>query len=418
MEITLLSPMPCGKTDAIPSKSYAHRALICAALSEKPTHILCSRSSRDIDATVSCLRSLGAEIDCTDDGYNVYPIKKAPKNAVLYVGESGSTLRFMLPLAAVLGIEAEFITEGKLSSRPLSPLSDELERHGAVIKKHPLSISGRITSGEYTLDGSVSSQFTTGLMLSLPHLENDSSITLTGKVESKPYITLTEKVLESFGVKVTENGSTYHISGSYVSPERLKVEGDWSNAAFMLSLGAIGQGEVTISGLDVHSTQGDRAIVPLLREFGAEVTVCGDCVSVKKGTLCGITADASNIPDLVPVLCVVAMAAEGKTVIKNCGRLRLKESDRIESVCEMIRSLGGNIEVNGDDITVLGGISKRDEITVDSYNDHRIVMSAAVASLLTKSPVTIKGCEAVSKSYPGFFDDFGKLCINATEKSV
>lgn len=409
MEITLISPNPHGTLNAIPSKSYAHRALICAALADRNTKLICPRSSRDIEATVSCLRSLGAEIDCTDDGFTVSPIKTAPEKAVLNVGESGSTLRFMLPLSAVLGSEVEFLTEGRLASRPLSPLSEELERHGAKINRSPLSISGRITSGEYTLDGSVSSQFTTGLMLALPYLGESSSITLTGKVESKPYIDLTKNVLERFGVEVSEHDCVYNIKGKYSSPEVLEVEGDWSNSAFMLTAGAIGK-SVTVVGLDINSTQGDRRIASILEEFGANVVINGNKVTVSHGELHGITVDAADVPDLVPIICVAAMAADGDTRIKNCGRLRLKESDRIESVCDMIDSLGGNIAVDGDEIIVHGGIREKDRVNINSYNDHRIVMAATVGSMLTEAMVTIDGCEAVSKSYPGFFDDFGKLC--------
>lgn len=411
MEITLFSPNPHGIISAIPSKSYAHRALICAALSDGVTEILCSRSSRDIDATVSCLRSLGAEIDCSDAGFTVYPVKNVPEFAILHPGESGSTLRFMLPTAAVLGTECEFVTEGRLSSRPLSPLSDELERHGAKVRLNPVRISGKIGAGEYCLDGSVSSQFTTGLMLALPYLGEDSTVVLSGKVESKPYITLTERVLEKFGIMVTEEDNAFSVSGRYHSPSRIKVEGDWSNAAFMLSLGALTDG-ITVTGLDLGSSQGDKKIVDILRNFGAQVSENEDSVTVKKSPLHGITVDAADIPDLVPIVSVVAMAASGTTVIKNCGRLRLKESDRIESVCTMITSLGGDISVCGDDITVHGGTVQKSDVTVNSYNDHRIVMAAAVGSVLCSSPVTIDGCEAVAKSYPGFFDDFGKLCMN------
>ncbi len=226
MEITLFSPNPHGIISAIPSKSYAHRALICAALSDGKTEILCSRSSRDIDATVSCLRSLGAGIDCSDAGFTVYPVKNVSEFAILHPGESGSTLRFMLPTAAVLGTECEFVTEGRLSSRPLSPLSDELERHGAKVRLNPVRISGKIGAGEYCLDGSVSSQFTTGLMLALPYLGEDSTVVLSGKVESKPYITLTERVLEKFGIMVTEEDNAFSVSEKYHSPSRIKVEGD------------------------------------------------------------------------------------------------------------------------------------------------------------------------------------------------
>ena len=422
MKITLCRPSPHGEIDAIPSKSYAHRALICAALADTTTKIECARSNRDINATVSCLRSLGAEIDLSDGIYTVTPIKNTPKSALLNPGESGSTLRFLLPVVAALGVEAEFVTEGRLLSRPLSPLSDELIRHGAKITSPPLRISGKISGGRYSFDGSVSSQFTTGLMLALPLIEKTGadnsielgkSIELLGKIESKPYIDLSRAVLEKFGVKTEERENTYIIKGSFSSPEYVRVEGDWSNAAFMLCAGALSESGVTVRGLDMNSTQGDKKITEILCQFGAKVEVSERGVSVKKRNMRGITIDAADIPDLVPVISVVASAAEGDTVIENCSRLRLKESDRVESVCAMITSLGGDIESVGDSIVIHGKktLSRVGETEINSYNDHRIVMSAAVGSILFDGCVTIDGCEAVSKSYPDFFDDFGNLCI-------
>lgn len=422
MKITLCKPCPHGEIDAIPSKSYAHRALICAALADSTTKIECSRTNRDIDATVSCLRSLGAKIDCSDGIFTVEPIRNAPKSALLHPGESGSTLRFLLPVAAALGVETEFVTEGRLLSRPLSPLSDELIRHGAQITSPPLRISGKISGGRYTLDGSVSSQFTTGLMLALPLIEKSGdeqcSIELTGKIESKPYIDLSSAVLEKFGVKTESDGNVYIIKGRFSSPEYVRVEGDWSNAAFMLCAGALSEGGITVRGLDPHSTQGDKKIIEILENFGAAVEVRDDSVTVRKRGMRGITIDAADIPDLVPVISVVASAAEGDTVIENCSRLRLKESDRVESVCAMITALGGEIESVGDSIVIHGKkkFALSGEAEIDSYNDHRIVMSASVASILFDGCVTIDGCEAVSKSYPDFFDDFGRLCVGDQDR--
>ncbi len=417
MEITLLSPKPHGTISAIASKSYAHRILICAALADKQTIIKCSsRLSDDIEATVSCLRSLGTAIDCTDEGFIVTPIKTAPTEAILHPRESGSTLRFLIPIAAALGTETEFVTEGRLSSRPLSPLTDELEKHGARFTSNPLKIKGKITPGTYNMNGSVSSQFTTGLMLSLSCFDTKSVIILEGNIESKPYIDLTIQVLASFGIIVSEEEHAYTVCGKPRSPSITAVEGDWSNAAFMLAMGAIADNTrndgITVTGLNTASAQGDRKIVDILSEFGANVAIGNSSVTVKKSKLHGIELNASDIPDLVPIMSIVAMSAEGDTVIRNCGRLRFKESDRIESICEMITAFGGNISVNNDVITIRGGITERNNIVIDSFNDHRIVMAAAAGSILTDSPITIKNCEAVSKSYPSFFDDFGKLCIN------
>ncbi len=402
-----------GKVSAIPSKSYAHRALICAAFADSTTVIKCEKTSRDIEATADCLTSLGAKIDYSDGCFTVNPIKNPPETASLPCGESGSTLRFLLPIAAMLGVDAEFEAQGRLASRPLSPLSDELVRHGAAISYDPIRIRGKIGGGGYRINGSVSSQFTTGLLLALSIGSCGSLcgyVEIQGKIESEPYIELTRAVLKKFGVDVIKSGNVYTPVGRLKSPGTVITEGDWSNAAFMLCAGAFSEAGVEVSGLDIGSAQGDRAIVRILSAFGADCTVVGDTVTVKKNVLRGITIDAGNIPDLVPVLSVVAAGAEGVTVIKNCGRLRLKESDRIESTCAMVRSLGGDISVDGDALVIHGKERLADsDVCVDSYNDHRIVMAAAVGSVLCSGSVTINGSEAAAKSYPGFFEDLCKI---------
>ncbi len=401
-----------GKVDSIPSKSYAHRALICAAFADSATVIKCEKTSRDIDATADCLRALGAEIDYSGGYFRVNPVKNPLKTAFLPCGESGSTLRFLLPIAAVLGVDAAFEAQGRLASRPLSPLSDELVRHGAEISYDPIRIRGKIGGGDYRINGSVSSQFTTGLLLALSIGSLGGYVEIQGKIESEPYIELTRSVLGKFGVDVIKSGNVYTPVGRLKSPGTVVTEGDWSNAAFMLCAGAFSDSGVEVSGLDAGSSQGDKAIIKILSQFDAECSVNGDSVKVKKGVLHGITVDAGNIPDLVPIIAVVAAGAEGITVIKNCGRLRLKESDRIESTCAMIRSLGGEIAVDGDDLAIHG--KKRlssGDVCVDSYNDHRIVMAAAVGAVLCSGSVTINGSEAASKSYPGFFEDLSKIVL-------
>ncbi len=399
-----------GRVDSIPSKSYAHRALICAAFADSVIFIKCEKTSRDIDATADCLRALGAEISYSGGCFTVNPVKNPPKTASLPCGESGSTLRFLLPIAAMLGVDAAFEAQGRLASRPLSPLSDELIRHGAEISYDPIRICGKIGGGDYRINGAVSSQFTTGLLLALSIGSCGGYVEIQGKIESEPYIELTRAVLGKFGVDVIKSGNVYTPVGRLKSPGTLATEGDWSNAAFMLCAGAFSGDGVEVSGLDMGSTQGDKAIVRILSNFGADYSVDGDKVTVKKGALRGIVVDAVNIPDLVPIISVVAAGADGVTVIKNCGRLRLKESDRIESTCAMIRSLGGDISVDGDDLVICGKekLSPID-VCVDSYNDHRIVMAASVGAVLCSGSVTVNGSEAAAKSYPGFFEDLCKI---------
>lgn len=410
----ILQPLhPAGQLDAVPSKSAAHRLLICAALSESPSVIRCARINDDMEATVRCLNALGADIRYEAGVFRVTPIAKRPDHAVLDCGESGSTLRFLLPVVSALGISADFQMSGRLPSRPLSPLYEEMIAHGAVLDPQgsgPLSVSGKLRGGSYTMAGNVSSQFTTGLLLALSLLDEPSSITLTGKVESRPYIDLTLSVLRQYGGSPVEENGVFRITPvSFRAIPDVTVEGDWSGCAMILACGALSHGGITVRGLDTDSTQGDRAILPILAEFGAECRVSDDGITVRGGCLHGITVDAADIPDIVPPIAAVAAAAEGVTVIENCGRLRLKESDRLETVSSMLRSLGADVSIEGDSLRISGKNRLPGGIT-DSFGDHRIAMAAAVAAVVCENPVTIRNAEAVGKSYPTFFDDLRLLC--------
>lgn len=387
--IKQITPSPItGTVPAIASKSMAHRLMICAALADTETQVVCQSTSKDIEATRSCLSAMKT-------GHR------------LLCGESGSTLRFLLPVVAALGLNAEFYMEGRLPDRPLAPLDDELRRHGAVLQKDGsvLHVSGQLTPGEYTLPGNVSSQYISGLLFALPLLEKPSKLTVTGTIESAPYIEMTLDALRQFGVRITIEGNVYHIPAcGYKSPGKVFVEGDWSNAAFWLCAGAISK-PVTVTGLDPNSLQGDKAVFDLLRRFGANCQQDGNRFSVAPGPLRGIDIDAAAIPDLVPVLSVVAAKAEGTTRIYNAGRLRLKESDRIETVCRMLTDLGGTIQATEDGMIIQGGKPLSGGST-DSFGDHRIAMAAAIASCLCTGAVTVTGAGAVNKSYPHFWEDF------------
>ncbi len=403
------------KIKAISSKSEAHRLLICAALSDGETSIVCNDTNEDINATVSCLNSLGAKIvrEKNDNGemtFFVTPITEIPSHATLDCGESGSTLRFLLPVVAALGIECDIYMHGRLPERPLSPLYELLTENGVSLSpqgSNPLHVSGKLKSGDYSIAGNISSQFISGLLFALPFTDGSSSLTMTGKLESTPYITMTEQALEIFGAGITNVGNMFYITQKqrFTTPKEVVVGGDWSNAAFFLCAGAIGKAKVTVEGLDISSAQGDREIINILKRMGAAISRSGNCITVSRADLFGIEIDASQIPDLVPVISVVASVAMGKTRIYNASRLRLKESDRIQSVCQMLSSLGADI-TETDDGMIIHGKSKLNGGTVNSYNDHRIAMSAAVASLVCKNPVTVERIEAVNKSYPGFLSDF------------
>lgn len=389
MDITIYPRKLSGTVNAIPSKSQAHRILICSAFSDAPVTILCPETNQDIEATAGCLTALGATVQRTDLGYYVTPIASMPEKAVLDCKESGSTLRFMLPVCASLGVDTTFVMAGRLPQRPLSPLWEELERMGCQLSRptqNTIHCQGRLHSGIYSIDGGVSSQFITGLLFALALLPGENTLKVTGNIESKPYIEMTEQVLELFGVSTTD----YHFSNAlpFHSPGQLTVEGDWSNGAFFLGAKALGN-PLEITGLSHASKQGDRAAEQLMQTLDENITVCG-----------------KDIPDLIPVLSVVAGAKKGAS-FENIGRLRLKESDRVASVAAMLEALGAKVQINGDTLTVLPG--QYTGCIIDSKNDHRIAMAAAIASTVASGPVTILGGECVKKSYPDFWHEFTRL---------
>ncbi len=419
MEITLRHPVLTGQIAAIPSKSHVHRLLICAALADKPSVIRCPSVSDDMEATARCLAALGAHIEWTNEEYRVTPIPRldggydSVANATIDCGESGSTMRFLLPVVCALGKGGAMLGHGRLPERPLSPLYEELAAHGAMLSPmgtNPLQVSGTLQPGAYTIDGGVSSQYISGLLFALPLLGESSTLTVTGKLESESYVTLTLQALDAFGVHWTRAGNRFRLDkADYRTPGTVTAEGDWSNGAFWLAAGALSPTGMMIAGLSESSVQGDKAMVPLLTQMGASVTRDGvSCLIVRGDGLCGCEIDGAQIPDLVPILAVVAAAAQGETVIRNIGRLRLKESDRIETVAEMLVSLGCTGVTSGPDwLRIVGG-----GLTggiVQSHNDHRIAMAAAIAATVCKNPVTIVGAEAVRKSYPGFFGDLDRL---------
>ena len=395
---------------AISSKSEAHRALICASLADKKTKIICTDTNADIDATAACISALGATVSRIEGGFEVTPILSVLSGATLDANESGSTLRFLLPLVSALGADCDIIMRGRLSSRPLSPLYELLTDNGVTLSpqgESPLSVSGRLLAGEYTLAADVSSQYISGMLFALSISEGESKLRLCGKLESAPYVMMTLDTLLSFGadIKFDIDNGIFYINGQkrLSSPSTFEVGGDWSNAAFPIVAGVIGENPVTISGLNPDSRQGDRKIIEILRDMGARIEVSDNEVTALPSRLCGARIDAADIPDLVPVLAVAASVSDGESVIYNASRLRLKESDRIESVCATLSQLGADICATDDGMIIHG---KQELLggSVDSYNDHRIAMSAAIASLVCKNQVRIERFDAINKSYPSFMD--------------
>ena len=389
-----ITPSPlCGEIEAISSKSHAHRLLICAALAKEETIIRCSHRNRDMKATVACLNAMGSTITYKNGAFLVKPMGAFSKEKLL-CGESGSSLRFLLPVVCALGLDATFQLEGRLPDRPMEPLWSELVRGGAILEKpsrEEISVSGKLNCKEFTIAADVSSQYISGLLFALPLL-GGGQIHLTGTVESRGYITMTQDALSAFGVESIWEGDTIKVQGIYRSPKELTVEGDWSNAAFLLAADALSAEKISCTGLNFNSSQGDKAVVTAIEDISR-----GNAV-----------VDASQIPDLVPILAVVAALSEGKTQFVNASRLRLKESDRLEAVEQMLTELGGDVKQTADGLIVHGKPMLSGGVT-HSRNDHRIAMSAAIASLRCEHTVTVQDAEAVEKSYPDFWNDFARL---------
>lgn len=410
MTVTVSGQTLSGKTAIISSKSAVHRLLMCAALCETPTVIEGVTYSEDIEATIACLRAGLADIVCEGDRVTVRPRKDRDPNALLDCGESGSTLRFLLPIMAACG-GARFTGRGRLSQRPLTPIYPVLEAHGCRLSaegEFPLSVTGRLQGEIFEINGSLSSQFVSGLLMAAPLLRHTCRIRVTGEMASYPYIALTIEALAKFGVTVTEEDATFTVSGSYTSAGMLPAEGDWSNAAFWLTGAALsGSEDFELSGLSAESRQGDRAITALLEQAGYTVSHTDHTWRVSGGeNRQPLRVDAEAIPDLVPIVAVLASALPGQTVVYRAERLIHKESNRLQSVHELLTALGGEATVTADGLLINGGTLRGG--TVQGYNDHRIVMSAAIAALICEESVTIVGAEAVNKSYPTFFEELEK----------
>lgn len=405
----LIRPFRAAGTARVPSsKSELHRLLIAAALADRPAAIACRGVSDDVRATAKCLRALGAGVVFDQEACRVTPVGMAGSGAALDCGESGSTLRFLLPVAAALG-GARLTGRGRLPERPIGDLLTAMARHGARFSadRLPLTVEGPMTGGTFTLPGQVSSQYVTGLMLAAP-LMGETEIRWTGRLQSADYVRMTAEALARFNVRTeidwSENGGVLIPGGQrYTSPGEVPAGGDWSAAAFPLCLGALA-GPVAAAGLRAETSQGDRRIMDLLRQAGA---ICGPA-EARRGALRAIRADVSDIPDMVPALAALMMHADGVSVFLNAGRLRLKESDRLRTTCEMVCSLGGEAAVDGDSLVITGRTGCPGG-AVDGAGDHRIVMAAAVGASACKGESVILGAEAVAKSWPAFFDELSAI---------
>lgn len=428
MDVTIQPRALTGTVSAVPSKSEAHRALILAAFAQGPSTISCPSTSADIEATASCLRALGAQVEHDGECFRITPLPRGNKGLpvarlgqVLDCGESGSTLRFLLPIVAAVDCDARLSGKGRLFERPLSPLYEQLVEHGAALSPQgvaPLAVSGKIRGGVFSLPGNVSSQFVSGLLMAAGVTDLGIEVRVGEPVQSRPYIEITSRMLKRFGIGVETwprqsrhgNEMVWSVGPEQVpgSPGHVDIAGDWSNAAFWLCAGAISGNGVTVTGLDLASVQGDRAIMAILARMGARVIRGRGSVTVMPDRLVTCEIDVSDIPDLVPPLALVAACAKGTSRIHGAARLRLKESDRIATVASALRALGVSVDEHEDGLDIHGrGMLAGG--SVDAANDHRIAMMAAIASARTEGPVVIHGAECVAKSYPAFFDDFAFL---------
>jgi len=404
MNVKLTPSKLIGRVTAPSSKSFSHRTLIAAALAGGVSEIANISPSADIDATASALTALGAKIFRDGNSYTVIGIKTPAREAVIDCHESGSTMRFIIPIAAALGCSCEFRGSGRLPQRPITPYIRELGRNGAVINRTegvmPFTMNGKLRGGDYLLEGDISSQFISGLLFALPLCAESSVIRLSSRLESKPYADMTVQTLANFGISINEseeNGlPVYRIKGGqkYRHAE-FTVEGDYSQAAFYFAANALGS-EITVDNLNKQSVQGDKAILDIIKNISGV------------NRLKAFTADVSDIPDLVPVLTVLGCFTDGVSRIVGAKRLRIKESDRLAAVADALNALGGNISVKEDSLEIQP-IEHFHGGTVNGANDHRIVMAAAIASTMAEDTVTITDGEAVEKSYPDFWTDFNSL---------
>lgn len=407
-----------GQLEAPPSKSSAHRAVIAAALAPGKSAVAGLELSEDISATLDAVRALGAEVAltpaCERQDAVITGIRCGADMPLIDCRESGSTLRFMLPVALAVASGAVFTGSVRLAQRPLAPYLDVFNRQGITVAwgdgGFPLTVRGKLLPGEFSIPGNISSQFITGLMLAAPALGGGTRICVEGGLESADYVRITMGVLERFGVRAVEEepGKRYFIAGGQAYRAcRYDVEGDWSQAAFPLLMGLLG-GEARIHGLNPDSRQGDRVIESIFREMGGDIRWDGGLIAARKSSLNGIDVDVSQCPDLAPAIAAALAVAGGAGRITGGARLRAKESDRIRSVTACLNALGADVTETDDGMLIAGKPALAGG-NADACNDHRIAMMAAAVSPACSAPVTLTGWQSVAKSWPGFWNDIKVL---------
>ena len=414
MAIKIIPQSLSGGVQVPPSKSMAHRAIICAALARGKSVITNIEYSKDIQATIGAMKSLGTMIFEHDDYLEIDGTTTFMKNQCeINCFESGSTLRFMVPIALVCENNLHFIGEGRLGKRPMQVYYDIFDEQGIsyLYRENVLDlyVRGRMHGGEFHIPGDVSSQFFSGLLFALPLMDEDSRIVVTSPLQSKGYIDLTLQMLEKFGVHIENHDYQEFViqGGQQYHPCDYRVEADFSQAAFYLVAGALNN-EVYLQDLNIESYQGDKIVVDLLQQMGCEFkrTSKGDLMTCSK--LQAIHIDGSQCPDIIPVMALACALSSGTSYISHIGRLRIKECDRLQATVEVINQLGGHA-IEKEDAMEIQGVEKLQGGRVSSYHDHRMAMMEAIASTVCKQPVIIDDEQCVEKSYPRFWEDFQQL---------
>lgn len=418
MDITIYPSKPHGSVHIPSSKSIAHRSIICAGLANGKSSLFNIDISKDISATINAMKTLGAKIEHIDNQLDITGINSSNlmDNVFIDCLESASTLRFIIPLLSLFSNYTTLTGANSLFKRPHYYYKDILQNNGVNFNllQNKITLSGRLLSGDFFIKENISSQFISGLLFALPLLKTHSNIFINPLLESKPYIKLTMETLSDFGVNsYYKDACSINIPGGQkYLPTSHTIESDFSQAAFFLVLGSL-IGNISCKGLNMNSSQGDKAILNFLDQFGAErITSYEGIITPNKSILSGTNIDVANCPDLAPILAVIASFANNKTTIYNASRLAIKESNRLYSITNELKKFGVNITNDNSSITIYGSNNNsNNHIIVDSHNDHRIAMSLSIFTVSSNRKSTIKNISCISKSYPKFFDDLKMLGI-------
>jgi 3-phosphoshikimate 1-carboxyvinyltransferase len=413
MNVIIHKPLSEGEIEAVPSKSITHRALIAAALAKGKSLIKRPLESEDTEATIDMLRALGVTITKTHEGIIVESNGIQKPSRILFANESGSSLRFLVPVALTVETEVTFDGKTGLRKRPISEYLKVFDQMGIKYRQFdenlPLQIKGKLVPGEYRISGSISSQFVTGLLYALPLLKSDSKLILETPLESKDYVDMTISIQRQFGVEVEPIKDGYFIKGNQKYCEKtFVVSGDFSQAAFHIIAGILGA-KLSLTKIEQNTHQADEKILEIVKMMGGIIKYDNGTIEPKSSKTYGRVIDLSQCPDIGPIMAVLCALSDGESRIINASRLRIKESDRITAITTELNKLGARISETKDGMIIQGVKNFKSNMNLYSWNDHRIVMALAIAAIKTDGPIRITGAESIKKSYPTFFEDYVKL---------